>query len=70
MPKAQENFAEQLFDKQESPAVNDRVRHKLFGLGLVTKVITGKPITLEIDFGMKGNRTVTAQSVALLPHDV
>jgi superfamily I DNA/RNA helicase len=70
MSKAQRGFAEQLIDKQGSPVVNDRVRHKLFGLGLVTKVITGKPITLEIDFDMKGNRTVTAQSVALASHDV
>jgi hypothetical protein len=25
---------------------------------------------LEVDFGIKGNRTVTAQSVEVVPHDV
>jgi hypothetical protein len=69
MAKVPEDFTEQLIDKQGSPVLNDRVRHKLFGLGIVTKVIAGKPITLEIDFGIKGNRTVTAQSVVLASHE-
>jgi hypothetical protein len=68
--KVQKDFAEQLPDGLGLPAVNDRVRHKLFGLGIVTNVITGKPITLEVNFGIKGNRTVTAQSVEVVPHDV
>jgi hypothetical protein len=70
MAKVQKDFAEQLPDGLGLPAVNDRVRHKLFGLGIVTNVITGKPITLEVNFGIKGNRTVTAQSVEVVPHDV
>jgi hypothetical protein len=64
--KVQKDVAEQLHETQGLPSVNDRVRHKLFGVGRVTKVITGKPITMEIDFGIKGNRTVTAQSVELV----
>ena len=69
MAKVQKDFAEPLPDGLGLPAVNDRVRHKLFGLGIVTNVITGKPITLEVDFGIKGNRTVTAQSVEVVSHD-